>query len=253
MKILRQILYLTYFHMRARYRKTLAGFLWVIASPILTFLVQSLIFKGIFKFNIENYPLYLLAGLLPWFFLSQTFHSVTSCLVLSREVLLSFKINPIVIIASQVLDQFASFLAALLIMGLVFVLQGTGHFGFLRLLTILVDLTTILYFVFITTSILAFWHVFYRDVNFVVQFLMGLAFYVTPVFYTVGFFPEQYIWMLRFNFFIPVIKIFQISLYSWNDHLWTVNFIYTLIINLILTLVSFLSYKFKMRDFYINV
>lgn len=37
---LKKAYYLTYFQMRARYRKTLAGFFWVIANPIVTFFVH---------------------------------------------------------------------------------------------------------------------------------------------------------------------------------------------------------------------
>jgi ABC-type polysaccharide/polyol phosphate export permease len=253
MNSIRKILFLTYFHMCARYRKTWAGFLWVISSPILTFLVQALIFKEIFKFNIDRYPLFLLAGLLPWFFISQTLNSVTSCLVLSREVLLAFKIPPYVIVSSQVLDQFLSFLAAFIIMGLFLILPHIYTYSFFRLCTIPINLLMILYFVLVLTTLLSFWHIFFRDVHFIIQFVMSLAFYVTPIFYTFEMFPAKYKWLLLINFFIPFIKIFQTSIYLWNLENWSINICQTLLINIFLTCLLLLSFKLKMRDFYINV
>jgi ABC-type polysaccharide/polyol phosphate export permease len=239
--------------MRSRYRKTIAGFVWVVSSPILTFLTQSLIFKEIFKFNINHYSVYLLAGLLPWFFISQTLHSTTSCLVLSREVLLAFKIAPLKIVSSQVLDQFISFVAAFCIVGTLLILPHFGDFGFIRLCSIVINLTLILYLMLVLTNLLAFWHVFYRDISFIVQFLIGLAFYLTPVFFTIDMFPEKYVWMLKLNFFIPFIQMFQSSLYEWNFETWRIIFFKAIIINLSLTMILKLSLKYKMRDFYINV
>ena len=239
--------------MRSRYRKTWAGFLWVIAGPILTFLVQSLIFQEIFKFKIEKYPVYLIAGLLPWFFISQALCSVTSCLVISREVLLAFKIRPIVIVASQVLDQFLSFLAAFIVIGVFIILPDIEKYSFLRLGSLILSMISLFYFVFILCSILSFWHVFYRDVLFVTQFLMGLVFYITPIFYSANSFPPKFIWLLDYNFFIPFVKIFQISIYSWNAHEWLGIFGIVMVLNAVMTLLLFLSLKFKMRDFYINL
>lgn len=238
--------------MRSRYRKTWAGFIWVVSSPILTFVVQSLIFKEIFKFNIEQYPLYLLAGLLPWFFISQSLNALTSSLVVSRDVLLAFKVEPTTIVAAQVLDQFISFLAAFFIVAVLLIVPQMGNYSFVRLMSIPLDFLLLFYFVLALTILLSFWHAFYRDIQFVVQFLMGLAFYLTPIFYSQAMFPEKYKWILKFNFFIPVVKLFQTSIYEWELQTWLTNVLYVAAINIVITVMIKLSFK-KMRDFYIYV
>ncbi len=239
--------------MRSRYRKTIIGFFWVIAGPILTFLVQSIIFKEIFHLNISNYPLFLLSGLLPWFFINQTLNSVTSCLVLSRDVLLAFKINPLIIVSAQVIDQFVSFLAAFFFIFIVTFTLSHDFFSILQIVILILNFLCLLYFVLALTNLLSFWHVFYRDVVFVTQFLMGLIFYLTPIFYTRDFFPIKYSWILNLNFFIPYIRIFQDSIYQWNIVSWVTNFIYSMMINIFITLLIYLSYKNKIKVFYINV
>jgi ABC-type polysaccharide/polyol phosphate export permease len=248
-----KIFYLTLFQMKSRYRKTFAGFLWVVSSPILTFVVQSLVFKSIFKFEINQYPLYLLSGLLPWFFISQTLYSSTTCLVASREVLLAFKIEPITIVAANVFDQFISFLAAFFIVSIFLIFPILDTFSFLRIMTIPIDLILILSLLLLFNSLLAFWYAFYRDINFITNFILGLVFYITPIFFLEKMFPENYLWILKVNIFIPFIKIFQTSIYSWNPDIWLNEVFKAILINILMAFLLKLSLKFKLKDFYVRV
>lgn len=248
---LKKAYYLTYFQMRARYRKTLAGFFWVIANPIVTFFVQALIFKHILKIEIPNYSLFLLSGLLPWFFINQSLNTSSSVLVNSRELLLSLKIHPLTIVGAQVFDQFINFIAAFLILVL-FQLKFIEGVSLVPLL-VLVNLITILAFTFSVCTLVSFWHVFYRDIQFVVQFIMGIIYFVTPIFYPRSLIPEQYQWIIELNPFYPFIQLFQTSLFQFDLDLWCMSFVKCLLIIGLIALASKMSLKFKMRDFYINV
>lgn len=252
MILMRKILLLTWFHMCSRYRRAWAGFLWVIANPILTFLVQSLIFKTILKIEIENYGLYLVSGLLPWYFMSQSLYVVTNSLVNSRDVLLGFKIHPITIVSSQVLDQFISFLAAFILICFFTVKVSSFNILFWKILLVMINTILLCSFTILLTNLVAFWHVFYRDIQFIIQFVMNLAFYVTPIFYQ----PEllgKYKWLVSFNIFFPFIKLFHHTLYelSWNEWMNDLGICLALII--LIGCVLKLSYRFKMKDFYIHV
>lgn len=253
MSLPRKIALLTYFHMQARYRRALAGFIWVIANPILTFVIQAVVFKSILKIEIPDFGMFLMSGLLPWFFISQSLYVVTNALVSSREVLLGFKIHPLIIVSSQVMDQFISFLAAFLLLCL-FVLHGSLSSAFFTQLGLTFLSTVVLcFFVLTVTNLAAFWHVFYRDIQFIVQFVMSLAFYLTPIFYQKQFLPEKYQWLINFNFFYPFIELFHHSIYALNLDLWTRNSFICLATSLCALLLLHFSYKLKMKEFYINV
>lgn len=253
MQTIKKIIYLTVYQMRSRYRKTFAGFIWVVSSPILTFFVQSIIFRAIFKFNVEQYPLYLMSGLMPWFFISQTLYSSTTCLVASREILLAFKIEPFVIVAANVLDQFISFIVAFAIVAGFVVLPIITSYTFLQILTILINFIMIFYFVLMFNFLLAFWYAFYRDINYITNFLLGLMFYITPIFFEENLFPRSYHWILQMNIFIPFVKTFQISLHSWNGMIWGKELVKSILINIILTLLVKWSLKSRLKDFYVSV
>lgn len=248
-----KIFFFSYYQMRSRYRRTIAGFIWVTANPIITFIVQALIFKSILKFNMDDYPLFLLTGLIPWFFISQSLQNITSCLLTSREVLLGFKISPVVIIGAHIVDQFLSFLTAFAVISLYLVWIGTMDLTLGGGLLIIPSVLLLCSFVFLATTLVSFWHVFYRDVQFVVQFLMNLAFYVTPIFYSRDLVEQKYQWLISINFFVPFVSMFQNSLYRLNYELWFESFISAFGIVILLSIMVYLSFKNKMKDFYINV
>lgn len=248
---LRKAFYLTFFQIRARYRKTFAGFFWVIANPVVTFYVQALIFKHILKIELPSYSLFLLSGLLPWFFITQSLNMTASSLVNSRELLLSLKIHPLTIVGSQVLDQFINFIAAFFIL-LIFQIGSLNLFSFVPIL-ILVNLAVLMTFTFVVCLFISFWHVFYRDIQFVVQFVMGIIYFVTPIFYPRHLIPEAFQWIIDLNPFYPFIQLFQSTLFQLDLTLWSLSLLKCMTVILSLGALTQLSFKIKMRDFYINV
>jgi ABC-type polysaccharide/polyol phosphate export permease len=61
--------------LRVRYRRSLIGFAWTMLQPMLMMGVLHIAFSTIFRFNVDNYPVYVLAGLLFWNFFS---HSIVT-------------------------------------------------------------------------------------------------------------------------------------------------------------------------------
>lgn len=253
MNYFRKITTLTYYQMRSRYRKTLAGFIWVIANPIINFSVQALVFKSILKINIDNYPSFLLSGLLPWFFISQSITMLSGCLVNSRELLLGFKMNPMDIIASQVLDSFVNYLVATIVIMIALISFGMISITPVQFLLFLINSILLLPFVFLLTGIVSFMHVFYRDVQFVASFVMNLAFFLTPIFYSVSYVSPEHQWIFNLNIFYPVIALFQSSLHNLNYESWFKFFLICTGMLLGLSGILKLVIKKKMKDFYINV
>ena len=253
MSYLRKILILTYYQMRSRYRKTLAGFIWVIANPIINFSVQALVFKIILKINIDQYPAFLLSGLLPWFFISQSVTALSGSLVGYRELLLGFKIRPMDIIASQVLDNFVNYIVAALFLIITLITLGMVKISGLQILLFFVNSLVLLPFVFIVTGIVSFLHVFYRDVQFVVSFLMNIAFFLTPIFYTINYVDPEFQWIFNLNIFYPIVALFQDSFHVLNLKAWSKDLLVTTGIIIVGSGVLKLLMKKKMKDFYINV
>ncbi len=210
----RQVSVLTYSNMKSRYRKTIAGFLWVILNPLIVYGVQSQVFSRVLKINVPDYYLFLLAGLLPWLFIAQTLEMGTPVFLSNQSLLKAFPVNPLVYLMAQVLDNFVNFLAAFfcLIIPLSFV-YPLSMYGVLLLPVALfflaVGVTGVVW-------VLATAQVFFRDTRFLVSFVLSISFFMTPIFYPIEYVPANLRWIVQINPFYVFIAPFRACLYDFH-------------------------------------
>jgi lipopolysaccharide transport system permease protein len=237
--------------MKSRYRKTAAGFLWVILNPILTFAVQALIFKNILKVNVENYYLFLLSGIIPWIFLTSTISMTVSSFVMNRPVLMAFKLDPRIFVFAQTIDNFItfiiSFVVLLLLNGQLSVLYGLKLPMFVMAL-ILMCLST-----FLISCLLATLHVFMRDTQFIVQFALNLFYFITPIFYPVDLIPEKYQWAIRLNPLYMLIKPFQSIFWKYDPDLFLVDYTKALGLLVALAILTVIYWQRKKDVLYFRI
>jgi len=110
------LLALTQKEIKARYKHAVLGFLWVFLNPLIQMLVIGFVFSLIFRFGIENYYLFLFAGLLPWNFFSLALTKATSRIVWDRNLVQKAKFPRSTIPLSVVLSHFVHFLASWLLL-----------------------------------------------------------------------------------------------------------------------------------------
>ena len=230
--IFRTIFYMTFAQMKARYRNTFAGFIWVILNPILMFAVHALIFKVILKIELENYPLFLLSGLIPWIFITSTLNMSINTLVARRELLQSFNVNPFILISSEVIDNAINFIATFALLMVYIIVFGSGIplTAFWLIIPFILLITSLFFIV----SFVAILQVFMRDSLYINQFINSIMYFLTPIFYPITLIPEQYRWLVEINPYYILIKPFQICLYNFEY----TSFMYS-ILNISLLAIAF--------------
>lgn len=243
-----QIKDLTKASIKSRYRKTWAGFIWVIMNPILMFGVQGLVFRRFLRVEMPDYFLFLLGGLLPWLFFTSTVQMGTPVFVTQANLLRSFKINPWVVLGSQVLDSFINFSATFLLVLLPLYLWSDK--SVLTLLLLPVAMIPLLIGTLCITITMSILNVFYRDINFVLGFIFSLLFFLTPIFYPREFVPEEYQWMIACNPVIYFITPFRVLLYSNDVAAFIPVLIKSLAVCAVFTLLAWFVWKRKQNDFY---
>jgi lipopolysaccharide transport system permease protein len=244
-----QILSLTKANMRARYRKTYAGFLWVVLNPLLMFGVQSLVFKVFLKLEVENYFIFLLSGLLPWIFITSSFNMCAPILQNSAKVLKAFEMNPFVIVHSQIIDNLINFLAAFFLVFIPLSLVSTANYtGIIFLPLALIPLYL---GVIGACRFLAISQVFYRDTKFVIPFMTSILFFLTPIFYPPEFVPEHLRWAVDFNPIYIMIEPFRICIYDFSVILFFKKFIIGTIFAGAIYLISKWFWRVKRNEFYL--
>ena len=47
---------------KIKYRRSVLGVLWTVLNPLFMMVILSIVFSNLFRFDIENYPVYILSG-----------------------------------------------------------------------------------------------------------------------------------------------------------------------------------------------
>ncbi len=211
----RQVLALTLANLKSRYRKTVAGFVWVVMNPILMYSVQCYIFHWVLHIEIANYQLFLLGGLLPWIFINQSLEMTTPILVNSGRLLKSFPTNPLIYVFAQLLDNGINFCAAFFCVLLpLAVTEHVDPYGIACL-----PLAGVLLFsgVLALSWLLSAANVFFRDTRFIVSFSLSILYFLTPIFYPIELVPPSIRWLVQLNPLYLMIRPFQTALirFAW--------------------------------------
>lgn len=163
-----------------KYRGSTLGYLWSMVNPLLFMLVISKVFSYIVK-DVPHYHLFVLSGILFWNLTSNSILGGTAAIVngssLMRKVKMPVWIFPVV----PVLTFSTNFLLALIPYAIIYYFSGPDHVPAYWQLPFLV----ILYLGFLSgvTLTLSSLNVFFRDIGHVLEPLMVMVMYATPVIY----------------------------------------------------------------------
>ena len=125
----------------------------------------------------------------------------------SGRLLKSFPIHPLVLIFSVVTENFFNFVVVFLLTMIpsMFLFDISFYYIFLvplAFVTLLVGVITL-------TSLAAVINVFYRDMKFILSFLLSISFFLTPIFYDINLIPENLKWIISINVFYYLIAPFR--------------------------------------------
>lgn len=191
--------------LRARYKKTIFGFLWIVANPLAQMLVIGFIFTFVIKQPVKNYYFFLFLGLLVWNFFSLSLSRATSSIVYERPLIKKARFPHAIIPASIVLSNFIHFMVAFLL----FLIPTSllGALTFYSLFQIIFALSLLSCFTVGISLLTSGLNVRFRDVSFFVQALLIVWFYATPIIYSLTMIPRPVLWLWRFN---PLTSINQL-------------------------------------------
>jgi ABC-type polysaccharide/polyol phosphate export permease/GT2 family glycosyltransferase len=168
--------------LRLRSKRTLIGIVWPLSAPVFLFGLYLFVFQGIFDSPIENYPVYLFAGLLPWTFLTQTLGSAVVSLSNEPELIRRSRFPYELIPVATVSAMSLYFLVALF--GFVIYLAISGQLSFTLLPLLIVPVASLYLFVGALGVLLSLIDVYNRDLRHVLANLLTIWFFLVPIVYT---------------------------------------------------------------------
>ena len=166
---------------RGKYKGSFLGVLWSFVNPLLMTLVYAIVFPYILKDTGDNYVTFLVIGILPWTFFTTVISQGTYCILANagiiKKVYFPREILPISIATSGLIN----FLISCLIIFLFLIFSGVG-FSIQILWLPLIILTQYLFslaLIFITSAV----NVYIRDAEYIINFIVSMLFYATPILY----------------------------------------------------------------------
>ncbi len=167
--------------LRARYRGSVLGFLWTFFNPLLLMAVYFTVFKVFMKQEQAHYTYFMFVGLLPWIWFSNSLNAGAQSLSQKRDLLTRVKFPPQVLPTVTVVSELCNYLMALPLMLLLGVAEGVHLNGTALLFPLILALQ--LCFTLAVVLLLSALNVFYRDLQYVVQNVLTLWFFLVPVIY----------------------------------------------------------------------
>jgi len=196
------VLHLARRQLESAHRFTLLGWLWPLARQLAQLGVLVFLFSNVLDLGIEDFGLFVFAGLLVWSWFQSAVTAATSVLITDRHLVFSSRFPtialPLVAVAVPLVDVLIALPVLLVLLAVDGRLEATA-----LLLPLLLGLQ------FAITAGVALLaaplNVYFRDVENVVGVGLLLLFYLTPVFYGLKNVPERFHWLLELNPLTPLV------------------------------------------------
>lgn len=174
---------------RGKYKGSFLGILWSFVNPLLMTLVYAIVFPYLMRgSNYEHYTTFLVIGILCWNWFTISISQGTFTIVgngpIIKKVYFPREILPISIVTSGMVN----YLISCIIICLFLIFSGIGFSAHILLLplVIITQYLLTLGIVFITSAI----NVYIRDLEYIVNFIVQMLFYGTPILYSMDIFTK---------------------------------------------------------------
>lgn len=193
---------------RGKYKGSFLGVLWSFINPLLMVIVYAIVFPYIMRIKTDNYLIFLICGVIPWNFFTTIINQGATCINqngnLIKKVYFPREILPISVVTSGLIN----FLISCIIILIFVIFSGLGlswHLIFLPFIAIIQYIIS-LAILFLISAI----NVYIKDIEYIVNFIVNMLFYATPVLYSVEMFANSPIAILfKINPFAHLINAYR--------------------------------------------
>lgn len=224
----------------AKYKRSVLGVLWSLLNPLFTMIILTIVFSFVFRFDIDNFPVYLLSGQIIFTLFSETTNMSMSSIMAAAPLMKKVNVPKYIFPLSKALSSLVNFLFSFLALLLVMAFTGESF----RLTMLYIPVVVFYAFVFSTGIglILSSAVVFFRDINYLYGILLTAVTYFTPLFYPIEIIPDHFRWIISLNPLYHMVECFRTcAIYGEIPTLWQ---------NLVCVLLALVSLGIGLTVFY---
>jgi lipopolysaccharide transport system permease protein len=191
---------------KIRYKQTAIGAAWAVLQPLLTMLIFSLFFGRLAHIPSEGlpYPIFYYSALLPWMYFAAALQNATNTIVENQRVITKVYFPRLALPLASVLSGLVDFAVSFVMFVVLMIYYGIRPtpailwFPAFILLAILTALGVGLW--------LSALNALYRDVRYVLPFLVQFWLFASPVAYPASLVPQKWRWLYGLNPMAGVIE-----------------------------------------------
>lgn len=193
---------------RGKYKASFLGVLWSFINPLLTALIYAIVFPFILKNTAEHYVTFIIIGILPWTYFTNTIMQGTTIILANagiiKKVYFPREILPIAVNTSGLIN----FLISCIIIFIFLICSGIGFSKYILFLPIIILVQYLfqLGIILITSAI----EIYVRDAEYIINFFVTMLFYATPIIYSADMFANSKIdWLFKLNPMATIINSYR--------------------------------------------
>jgi len=192
---------------KIKYRRSVLGVLWTLLNPLCMMIILSLVFSNIFKFDVENYSLYILSGQVVFNFFSGATTDAMSSIISNGPLIKKVYVPKYLFVLSRIISSFinllASFTALLLVM---IATRAELHW---KVVLVVIPLILLVVFSLGVGLVLAAITVKFRDVMHLYSVFTTALMYLTPVIYPMSILPNWLYKLVMLNPLTNMLMMFR--------------------------------------------
>lgn len=195
---------------KTKYKRSVLGYLWSFLSPLLTMMVQYLVFSRIFRQNIENFPVYLLSGIIMFNFFTDAVGQGLTAIVDNSSLITKVYVPKYIYPLTKVVSCSINLIISTIPLLIVALLTGTA----ITKSVFLIPYALLCMLVFCTgmSLLLCTTMVFFRDTQYLWGIISMVWMYATPIFYPENIIPDKFRFVQTLNPVYHCIRFIRIVL-----------------------------------------
>ncbi len=201
--------------LRGRYKGSVLGFLWTFINPLCQVVVYTIVFSVIMRSNLDKFYMFAVTGMIPWLFFDGSMRVGVGCVRFQGDMINKIYFPREVLPIACCTTNFVNMLFGFIIVFIALFVSGLGvnaiALAFLPLI-MLIQYVMVLGFTMIVSSV----NVYFKDLEHIVNVIMMMWIYLTPILYPITIVPEKLLWLFKLNPMTFVIESYHSVLY-WKN------------------------------------
>lgn len=192
---------------KIKYRRSVLGVLWTILNPLFMMIVLSVVFSNLFRFDIENFPVYLLSGQVIFNFFNDTTTTSMGAIIGNSSLIKKIYVPKYLFVLSRVLSSFINLMAS--ITALILVMLGMRVEMYWTVILVPIPLLFLVAFSLGVGLFLSAITVKFRDVMHLYSVFTTALMYLTPVIYPMSILPDWLLIIVKANPITNILIMFR--------------------------------------------